>query len=135
VSLKPKPLFLLVKQMTNIYLGKNSCYARKEGIYVKPIAHPGIDTVTEAAGILYLVLRDYHRHKTYAHVKCREIYMSKDLFVKRATYVIALSKKHGASKREQRIIERLVEYVLRRKKLPKKFKPVVRRALARRRRK
>ncbi len=88
--------------------------------------------MTEAVGILHLILRDYRRHKTYAHVACREIYMSRDLFIKRATYVIALSKKHGASAREQRIIEKLVEFVIRRRKLPKRFKPLVRRALAKR---
>lgn len=115
--------------MTNIYLGSDSCYAKKEGIYVKPIQHPGIDTITEASGILFLVLRDYRRHRTYAHVQCREIPMNHELFVKRATYVIPLSKKHGASKREQKVIEKLVEYVLKHKKMPKKFKPVVRRAI------
>jgi len=48
-----------------IYQGPDSCYARREGIYVKRARRPGIDTLAEAAAIAKLILRDLKRGYTY----------------------------------------------------------------------
>ena len=97
----------------NIYEGPKSCYALKEGIYV-----PGKGVNAETAiGILYLILRDLKRGWTYNH-SCQRIPMTPTLFVRRATYLIALCHKHTRDPVECRYVDKLVHYVLKHKRLP-----------------
>jgi len=103
-----------------IYLGPRSVYARKEGIYVKPREKPGIDTIKEAAGILYLILRDFRRGWSY-NQHGKKVKMTPKLFALRVRYVFPLSRKHGASKREQAVILKLINHVLANKSLPKDY--------------
>ena len=113
-----------------VYQGRDSCYARKEGMYVRRIQHPGIDTVTEAVGILHLIARDYKKGWTYENRTCRKVRMTRKLFVRRARYVLTLSRKHGASASERAVIKRLITYVIRDRRVPKRFKAAARRAIA-----
>ena len=101
-----------------VYQGRNSCYARKEGIYVRRIARPGVDTVAEAVALAHMCVRDYRRGWTYEQGTCRKIKMSLTLFKKRVRFILRLAKLHGASKHEINVIEKLVKYVLKYKKLP-----------------
>ena len=102
-----------------VYMGHNSCYARREGFYVRRFGRPGIDTVAEAAGILHLIIRDLRRGWTYdADRDCRKIRMGKELFVDRANYVRVLARRHGAGPRTLAVIDRLVEYVIASGRLP-----------------
>ena len=101
-------------------MGHNSCYARREGIYVRRVGRPGIDTVAEAAGILYLIVRDLRRGWTYDDDRgCRKVRMGKELFVERTNYVRVLARRHGAGPHTLDVIDRLVEYVLASGRLPK----------------
>ena len=102
-----------------VYMGVNSCYARREGIFVARLRRPGIDTVAEAAGILALIVRDLRRGWTYDDDRgCRKIRMTGDLFVKRVHYVHTLAVRHGAGKQTLAVIDRLINYVLASKALP-----------------
>ncbi len=109
--------------MRPIYQGDNSCYALREHVYVKRIEKPGIDTVAEAAGILYLILRDYRRGWTYDNnsPRCSKIPMTLELFEKRARYVKILAKKHGASHSELKRIQQLIDYVIKYKRMPREY--------------
>ena len=102
-----------------VYQGRDSCMARREGWYVKRIEEPGIDTIDEAVGIAWAVIRDYRRGYGYdAKHGCKKIQMTRELFTRRVRYIYTLANKHGASERELRVIDKLVEYVLRHKRLP-----------------
>ena len=115
-----------------VYQGRNSCYAIHEGIYVRRLERKGIDTVAEAAGILYLIVRDYRRHRTYEQGTCREIPMDKELFEKRVNYVYTLAKRWKAGPKELVKIRRLVRFVLEHKRLPKKgIKKLIEKAIVR----
>lgn len=115
-----------------VYQGHNSCYAIHEGIYVRRLRRKGIDTIAEAAGILYLIVRDYRRHRTYEQRTCREIEMNRELFEKRVNYVYTLARRWKAGPRELAKIKRLVRFVLKHKRLPKdpKIKKLVKKAVA-----
>lgn len=89
---------------TNIYQGENSCYGKKEGIYVTT---PGV-TKRNYKRYISLILRDYRRGYTYDH-QCRKIPMSYNLAKRRLVYLIALAKKHGASKETIKKIKHAVE--------------------------
>ena len=103
-----------------VYQGRESCLARREGKYIRRIEGPGIDTIAEAVALAYAVLRDYRRGYTYdANNNCRKIKMNIDLFKKRLRYIYTLANRHGASKHELEVIKRLVNYVAKKKKLPK----------------
>ena len=102
-----------------VYQGADSCYALNEQIYVRRLRRSGVDTVREAAGILYLVLRDYRRGWTYRQGDCKKTRMTENLFEKRVRFVAALAKIHGAPRAAREAIERLVEHVLKKKRLPK----------------
>lgn len=105
-----------------IYQGHNSCYAKREGIYVKRVRKPGIDTLAEAAAILKLVLRDYRRGWTYDDdCGCCIIPMDLELFKRRARYVVTLAHKHGAPKETIEKIEDLVNYVIKYKRMPRQY--------------
>ncbi|HID41693.1 MAG TPA: hypothetical protein EYP33_06025 [Pyrodictium sp.] len=106
----------------SVYMGRNSCYARKEGIYVRRIRGKGIDTAKEAVAILKLILRDLRRGRTYEQSTCREIKMTRELFIQRVDYVPVLAKRHGAGKETLDAIRRLTEYVKKHGKLPKKLR-------------
>lgn len=116
-----------------VYQGHNSCYAIHEGIYVRRLRRKGIDTVAEAAGILYLIVRDYRRHRTYEQRTCREIPMDKELFEKRVNYVYTLARRWKAGPRELAKIKRLVKFVLENKRLPKNknIRKLVKKAITR----
>ncbi len=105
-----------------VYQGRDSCMARREGWYVKRIEHPGVDTVAEAVALAWAILRDHRRGYTYDNgsVRCRKIRMTWRLAERRLVYLIALARKHGASKRELAVIRRLVDYALEHKRLPKR---------------
>ena len=121
-----------------VYQGRNSCFAKKEGKYVRRIEHPGIDTIQEAVALAYAVLRDYRRGYTYdADNSCRKIKMTSELFKKRVRYIYTLARKHRASKRELKIIKKLVDYVIKHRRLPKTVdgrstKAMVKKMIARR---
>ena len=102
-----------------VYQGRDSCMARREGWFIRRIEHPGIDTIDEAVALAWAVLRDYRRGFTYDNDNCRKIRMSWDLAEKRLRYIRTLAIKHGASARELRVIERLIDYVLSHRRLPK----------------
>ena len=101
-------------------------------MYVRRLRRKGIDTVAEAAAILYLIVRDYRRKKTYENGSCREIRMTKDLFEKRVNFVYFLAKRWKAGPRELRTIKHLVEFVLKHKRLPRteKIRKLIRKAIA-----
>ena len=105
-----------------IYQGRDSCYALREGMYVKRVEKLGIDTIGEAAGILRLICRDKRRGWTYDDdCGCCKVRMTESLFEKRAVYVKTLAVKHGATERELKIIDNMIDYVLRHHRLPKKY--------------
>jgi len=106
-----------------VYQGRGSCWARRDGVYVLRVRRPGIDTVAEAAGILYLILEDFRRGWTYDPDRnCRKIRMSEELFERRARYVYTLANRHGAGKHALAAIDRLVQYVISKGRLPKRVK-------------
>ena len=114
-----------------IYQGRNSCYAIKEGVYVPDIREEGIDTVTEAVAIAYLILRDYRMGYTYDHNKCRKIPMDLKLFNKRMFYLKPLAIRHKASPSALRRIQVIIYYVTKYKRMPKSLLSRARKALRR----
>ena len=103
-----------------VYQGRNSCMAKREGVFVRRVGRPGIDTVREAIALAYMVLRDYRRGYTYdPDNNCRKIRMTHELFEKRLRYIHTLSIRHGATAEEQDAIKRLVNYVYKHRKMPK----------------
>jgi len=77
-----------------VYQGHNSCYAKKEGVW---IPGKGVSPRT-LPSFIALILRDLKRGYTYQQGTCRKIRMDEDLALKRLNYLIALSKKHYGSK-------------------------------------
>ena len=106
----------------SVYQGANSCYALNEQRYVERVRKPGIDTLREAAGILKLILRDYRRGWTYRQGDCKKIRMTRELFEKRVNFIKLLARRHGAKGAVLDTIDRLVDYVLEHKRLPKRLK-------------
>ena len=102
-----------------VYQGRDSCMARREGLYVRRIKHPGVDTVDEAVALAYMCVRDLRRGYTYDNETCRKIRMTGELFKRRVKYIYTLAVKHGASARELQVIRRLVNYVLKHRRMPK----------------
>ena len=118
--------------MPNVYQGPKSCYARREGIYVKKARRPGIDTLAEAAAIARLILRDLRRGHTYENGTCRKIRMTRRLAVRRLNFLKLLARRHGAPRRVVEAVDSLVEYVLREWRLPGgEVRELARRMLAR----
>ncbi len=105
-----------------VYQGPGSCYARREGRYVKWVEWSGLGALRAAAAIARLILRDYRRGYTYEQGTCRRIRMDHDLFEKRLRFLVFLARVHGAPPKVVDAVERLVRYVLRHKKLPKTIK-------------
>ncbi len=98
--------------MPNIYMGKNSCYATKEGMYVAP----GPMDLAHAAAHLYLHLRDLRRGWTYDH-DCKRVSMDYELFKARSRYLVKICRDQGNDDCDD--VERLVEEVIRTLRLPK----------------
>ncbi len=75
--------------MANIYQGRQSCYARKEGVHVAGSKVTPRNMKTFAR----FIMRDYERGWTYDH-SCRKIKMTKKLAIRRMVYLKALCIKH-----------------------------------------
>ncbi|ABW01530.1 hypothetical protein [Caldivirga maquilingensis] len=99
--------------MVNIYMGRESCYAVKEGVYVKP----GPMDLGRAAAHLYLHLRDLKLGYTYNH-DCVKIRMSRSLFEARCKYLVKLCREQINDEYECSQVEQLVNAVLSNMKLP-----------------
>lgn len=95
----------------SIYSGLRSCYAKAEGLYVKP----GPMDLAKAAAHLYLHLRDLERGLTYDH-DCRRIPMDWELFKARSKYLVEICRKQNGGDCDE--IEELVEETLRSRSLP-----------------
>lgn len=93
--------------MVNKYIGRRSCYAKRENVYV-----PDLDGVSTdvAPSILALILRDIMRGYTYDD-NCNLIPIQPEYGVARAKYLIALAKKHSGALESERVRE-LVDRVL-----------------------
>ena len=129
--------------MPNVYQGHESCYARREGIYVKRIARTGIDTLAEAAAIAYLILRDYRRGWTYDRQSCRRIPMTQKLFKARLRALVRYSAIHLRRLVKRRRIQattartilakvkHLAQYVATAKRMPREHYERARKLLAR----
>jgi hypothetical protein len=86
--------------VANIYQGPNSCWARREKIYVPG---SGIDA-RSAEGVLSLIEKELRRGWTYDR-SCRRIKMTPALARKRALYMIALARKHRGASEARRVAE------------------------------
>ena len=122
-----------------VYQGPNSCMAKREGVYVKRIERPGVDTIPEAVALAYMVLRDYRRGYTYdPDHNCRKIKMTWELAKKRLRFIVTLSKYHGATKKEQKVIRKLISYAIKHKRLPSRIngkptKPMIEKMIVKKR--
>ncbi|NPB00862.1 MAG: hypothetical protein GXO10_05755 [Crenarchaeota archaeon] len=99
--------------MPNIYMGRDSCYARYEKMYVSS----GPMDLRRAAAHLYLHLRDLERGWTYDH-ECRRIRMDEELFKARSRYLVKICYEQVKDEKECEKVRELVEYVIARKRLP-----------------
>ncbi len=112
------------------YMGRDSCLARKEGVYVRRLRRPGIDTFKEAVGIAALVLRDYYRGFGWEDRRgCGRIVFTGELADKKLQYIIPLSVRHGASDKVLARIEKLVEYAKTHKKIPERYRSYARQVI------
>lgn len=73
----------------NIYAGPDSCYCRLEGI---GCGVTGV-TATNVNYYIWAINRDLERGWTYDH-SCNRIPMTRELAIRRTTYLIALNRKH-----------------------------------------
>jgi len=94
-------------------MGKDSCYAIKEGMYVSP----GPMDLGRAAAHLYLHLRDLKRGYTYDH-DCRRVTMDDKLFELRSRYLVKICYEQVKSEDVCEKVRELVEYVVRKRELP-----------------
>ncbi|MGC9152697.1 MAG: hypothetical protein ACP5GY_03060 [Vulcanisaeta sp.] len=76
--------------MVNIYMGRNSCYAVNEGMYVTS----GPMDLGRVAAHLFLHLRDLRRGWTYDH-ECNRIAMDRGLFEARSKYLARICRDQG----------------------------------------
>ncbi len=105
--------------MANIYQGRDSCYAKKENVYITGSKVTPQNMRTFAR----LILRDLRRGRTYDH-SCRKIKMTKSLAIKRLTYLKALCVKHtGKEEACDRAYERDVAPIIMRLQGKKIVKP------------
>ena len=95
----------------SIYSGLGSCYAEKEGLYVKE----GVMDIAKAAAHLYLHMLDLERGYTYDH-RCNRIKMTPDLFETRSNFLIKLCVEQVGRGCEE--VAKLVDYVLKNFELP-----------------
>jgi len=105
--------------MANIYQGRDSCYAKKEGVYVTGTRV----TLRNMKTFARLIQRDLRRGFTYDH-SCRKIKMTKRLAIQRLVYLKALCIKHtGDEEACERAYERDVAPVVLRLQGKKIVKP------------
>ena len=97
----------------NIYMGRESCYAKKEGMFVAS----GPMDLGRAAAHLYLHLRDLKRRQTYDH-NCNKIVMDEKLFEARSRYLVKICYEQVRNENECEKVRELVEYVLKKYDLP-----------------
>ncbi len=76
----------------NIYAGPDSCYCTRERIGCNQM---GV-APTNVSYYLWAIGRDLARGWTYDH-SCKRVSMTRRLAVRRATYLVALAKKHTRS--------------------------------------
>jgi hypothetical protein len=105
-----------------IYTGPNSVYGRKHSVYCPG---PGVNVKT-ALCILNMIDRELRSGWTYDQ-KGRRIKMTPKLAAKRATYLIALAKKHRG-REEARRVEEVVRSWLARRGLTREAAAVVARS-------
>jgi hypothetical protein len=105
-----------------IYEGTRSAYARMEGAWVPG---RGVGDAGAAASIAALIVRDYRRGWTYDHYG-DAVPMTWDLARRRLLYLIPLAVKHGASRRDLRLIRDLVYRAAATGELPREYLPLVR---------
>jgi len=96
--------------MPNIYQGPQSCWARRERIYVPG---SGVDAKS-ARGILSLIDKELGRGWTYDRRGCRRIRMTLELARKRAQYLVALARKHRGAAEARRVAEVVYGWLKRR---------------------
>lgn len=82
--------------MANIYLGKDSCYARK-GKYCPKKGKKGIDTREEVICITRRILKELKEGWTYNH-SCERIRMTKKLARQRLKFLIKLACHYGSAR-------------------------------------
>ena len=94
--------------MADIYQGPDSCYAKREGVYVRG---RGVNA-GNVNQYIRLILRDLRRGWTYNH-SCRRIRMTPRLAARRLKFLVTLAEKHSPSdveyveRRVRRALERL----------------------------
>ncbi|ADN50183.1 hypothetical protein [Vulcanisaeta distributa] len=98
--------------MPNIYMGRGSCYAVNEGIYVAP----GPMDLSRIVAHLLLHLRDLKRGWTYDH-DCNRVAMDRDLFEARSKYLVKICRDQGLSDCDD--AEALINEVITTLKLPR----------------
>ncbi len=98
--------------MANIYMGRSSCYAVNEGIYVVP----GPMDLGRVAAHLLLHLRDLRRGWTYDH-DCNRVVMDRDLFEARSKYLVKICRDQGLSDCDD--AEALIDDVVTALKMPR----------------
>jgi len=92
--------------MPDIYQGPDSCYGRREGVYV-----PGKGvSAGNARRYAELILRDLHRGWTYDH-SCRRIRMTPRLAVKRLRFLIRLARMHRGEEEARRVARVVARYI------------------------
>ncbi|WP_069806462.1 hypothetical protein [Vulcanisaeta thermophila] len=99
--------------MVNIYMGRRSCYAVNEGVYVSP----GAMDLGRVAAHLFLHLRDFRRGWTYDH-DCNRVAMDHALFEARSKYLVKLCREQLGVDEVCDEVEDLVDEVIRRHELP-----------------
>jgi len=104
--------------MRTIYEGSRSCWAKREGLYVRRSPNKGISSYGQAVAIATLVCYDYHRRRTYDGSRCVKEGMNKELFERRLNFLIMLAGRH--SRRLEERVRKLVRYCLKHKKPPKR---------------
>jgi hypothetical protein len=92
-----------------IYTGPRSVYARRHGIYCPG---PGVDAKT-ARCILNMLDRELRSGWTYDK-SGRRVRMTPRLAVKRATYLIALAKRHHGREEARRVADIVQGWLARR---------------------
>ncbi len=104
-----------------VYMGRNSGYARRFGLYVRRLRRKGIDTLREVLGITALICWDLKEGKT-VNASGHVIRMDKELFKKRLNFIRTLEDIHKAPKEVKEVTEKVLRYALRHKKPPKAVK-------------
>jgi len=99
--------------MANIYLGKDSCYARRGLKYCKKKGRKGIDSKEEVDCIIRKILNELRKGWTFNH-ECKRIRMTRKLAERRLIFLVRLACTHGgkriceyAKKRVKQVLKRI----------------------------